>query len=942
MTSVWIALAFSILVSIDLVGQVSFVEQNEGIFPTSAKAGVAVAIVDIDGDYRNDMVYLDEGDYLTVLAYRGSRQTYSMLYKDTEKTRGWSIVAGDVNGDGLTDIIVAGIFAMKLFTQTTDGGFESSTIYANSWLPQSSNLVDVDSDGDLDFYVSNDEGENLILLNDGFGNFSESDIIDFKTVPVSDNSGSYGSVWVDLNDDGNLDLFISKCRAGVTDPTDPTRINVYYVNNGDGTYTESAAEYGLADGLQSWSVDAGDVDNDGDQDLFITNHDGPHKLMINEGGTFVSYPYLDTPIENFSFQGVFGDIDNNGWLDIIMTDGSDNILLLNDEMNFTSMEWQSVGRKALTSIVGDINNDGFLDIWCQYVGDMINGSPDNHVPDNVLINQKNGNNFVTFSLGDSLRSNTIGAKAILSYGTQSQSRVVKIGNSYGQVGSNNLHFGLGGHEGLDSLTIVWMDGEEVSYDLSTLVVNNHYIIQRGSCISKIEPPVIENEGYICESETLLLSSEMGNVVMWNTGDDSQDLSVSEVGNYSYTYTDDSGCIHFSNYVNIRSDNDNYETILDLPDQIFACKGDTITLDAIDAEQYLWSTGEATQSIDVSQSGMYAVTVTSSCEVEFESKEILFELIIVEAPILEGDTLLGPGGKATLSSNSLSTRWYMDGNDESIGTGAEFVTDTLYETTVFLGAAIEEVYNKSGKLGLDTIPSTDNYSGNDLFVVINFEVKESILLHSVKVLTDTAGVRNIIIKNTLGETILSKSIDVQVGESVLILDADLSTGLYTISTDATINSQNFGHLGPRFARSQGNHISYPYTLDDAVSITGSNKGASSYYYFYDWDISYDFHSCESERVPVTVVVKPVSTTDYDLVPMSIYPNPNTGYFTVYLASGALQSMRLYDHRGSMIYTKELRGGQSDFTVDLELSSGIYLIDVITTVGDRVQKKLVVIE
>ncbi len=339
-----------------------------------------------------------------------------------------------------------------------------------------------------------------------------------------------------------------------------------------------------------------------------------------------------------------------------------------------------------------------------------------------------------------------------------------------------------------------------------------------------------------------------------------------------------------------------------------------------------------------QSGTYSVTVTSRCEENFESEDVLFEVNIVEQPIVEGDTLLEPG-KATLNSNFLSTHWYEEGG-ELIGSGSEFVTDSLYETTVFQGAAIEESYNRYGRLGLTTIPTIINYS-NYAKVRVRFNVIEHILLKSVKVLTDTAGTRDIMILKE-GDIVFEKAIDIPIGESLLELDVQLSPGQYSIRAGISNNTPGFNDWIPYFTTSQGDQISYPYTLSDAISITGNNRDASSYYYFYDWDISYDFHSCESERVPVTVVVKPVSTTDYDLVPMSIYPNPNTGYFTVYLASGALQSMRLYDHRGSMIYTKELRGGQSEITVDLELSSGIYLVDVITTEGDRVQKKLVVIE
>jgi hypothetical protein len=91
-------------------------------------------------------------------------------------------------------------------------------------------------------FACHDDAAGRIWGNDGSGALQESNNwIDLATVPASDNSGNYGSVWSDIDNDGDLDLYIAKCRQGVNDPSDPRRINALYINDGAGNYTEAAA-----------------------------------------------------------------------------------------------------------------------------------------------------------------------------------------------------------------------------------------------------------------------------------------------------------------------------------------------------------------------------------------------------------------------------------------------------------------------------------------------------------------------------------------------------------------------------------------------------------------------------------------------------------------------------------------------------------------------------
>jgi hypothetical protein len=168
-------------------------------------------------------------------------------------------------------------------------------------------------------------------MNDSTGNLVRNDtIIDFTTAIPSDNSGNYGSIWTDIDSDGDLDLYIAKCRQGVNDPSDPRRINALYLNDGNNKYTESADSFQLAIGAQSWTADFGDIDGDGDFDIFITNHDVPGQLLENIDNAYFDDITDDAGVvvTGIAMQGTFRDFDNDGRLDLIVS-GSNNYLYRN-------------------------------------------------------------------------------------------------------------------------------------------------------------------------------------------------------------------------------------------------------------------------------------------------------------------------------------------------------------------------------------------------------------------------------------------------------------------------------------------------------------------------------------------------------------------------------------------------------------------------------------
>ncbi|MEZ5022758.1 MAG: VCBS repeat-containing protein [Chitinophagales bacterium] len=83
--------------------------------------------------------------------------------------------------------------------------------------------------------------------------------------------------------DGDIDMYLSKCRLGVDDTLDGRRVNQLWENDGNNNYTDVAVAKGIVPYGQSWSTDFADIDNDGDWDAFVINHDKISTFYENIG-----------------------------------------------------------------------------------------------------------------------------------------------------------------------------------------------------------------------------------------------------------------------------------------------------------------------------------------------------------------------------------------------------------------------------------------------------------------------------------------------------------------------------------------------------------------------------------------------------------------------------------------------------------------------------------
>ena len=446
---------FSLTVTDPVINLLSFT-------PMTVSVG-AQAVMDMNGDYLDDLVAA--GSQSLSVAYQQPDGTFSTqslpISGGVANTPSWSMCGGDLDGNGFNDLIFAGGSGASFIWANDNGTAYNEVSDGNYIFCQRSNLVDIDADGNLDAFVCHDVAPNVWYMNNGTQNF------EWNQGGLGDtpDGGNYGSVWIDYDNDCDIDMFIAKCRGG----NSPANINQMHRNNGDGTFTEVGAEIGLADNVQTWSSAWADYDNDGDMDVVVgassfTN--GGHKVMINDGyGNFTDQT-AGTGFDIFVSTGIEwapADFNNDGFVDVI---GAGNTIMVNNgDMTFTpSLINFGVGP------MGDINNDGFIDV-------VAGGTAHMNVP--------NGNNYITMNMqGTSSNKNGIGARVTLYTASGQQIRDVRSGEGFRYMSTLNVHFGLGQEEEIDRITVCWPSG--IVDEIFNPAINETLTIVEGTAILSID------------------------------------------------------------------------------------------------------------------------------------------------------------------------------------------------------------------------------------------------------------------------------------------------------------------------------------------------------------------------------------------------------------------------------------------------------------------------
>lgn len=226
---------------------------------------------------------------------------------------------------------------------------EEQNIFTYEYLYNGSGVAvgDIDNDGLPDLYFTSNQGKSKLYLNKG----------NFKFEDISANSGTEAEPWsagvqmVDINGDGWLDIYVNRSSPF---KEGKQRANLLFVNNGDLTFTERAAEYGIADEGLSLTSAFFDMDNDGDLDLYTGNHPTNFKADVRMVSAW-------SKTEDYALNRLYRNDGNDHFTDITLQSGMPN------------------STHTLSIVPTDVNHDGYMDL---YVGN------DYYWPDFIYVNQK--------------------------------------------------------------------------------------------------------------------------------------------------------------------------------------------------------------------------------------------------------------------------------------------------------------------------------------------------------------------------------------------------------------------------------------------------------------------------------------------------------------------------------------------------------------------------
>ena len=434
-------------------------------------SGYNICVVDMNGDYKDDIVGISAAN-MRIHYQTSTPGTYTVTdypLSGTVLQPNWSLAAGDYNKDGFNDIVLGNGSGATILTSNSTGTAYATNTPGQYIFSQRTNFTDLNNDGNLDVFVCHDIAPSCYYLNDGTGalTFYQSTVTP-GAMSIATTTGNYATLFTDFDNDGDSDVFVSKCSGP------PCEL---YRNDENGVYTNISALAGInITPIQTWSSAIADFDNDGDMDIIITASSGAHNFFRNNldttNGTEEAYSNItvgsgwdtnvSTNIDNLAY-----DFDNDGKVDVI---GGGNKIMFNQGNNtFAPVTYAGLG----VSSVGDLNDDGFLDFQS---GTTIRYA----VP--------NGNNWIKFNLqGIQSNRNGIGARVEIHGAWGKQIRDIRSGEGFRHMSTLNAHFGIGTETAITQVVVIWPSGV-------VDVINNPNINQALTIIEGSSPLSLVDNG----------------------------------------------------------------------------------------------------------------------------------------------------------------------------------------------------------------------------------------------------------------------------------------------------------------------------------------------------------------------------------------------------------------------------------------------------------------
>jgi hypothetical protein len=567
--------------------------------------GAGASFFDFDNDGWDDLSFPMKNDSLKF--YRNNNGSFEPMPSFGPNTGDAKQICWfDMDNDGDRDVIITYYLAPTLLFRN-DGNWQFTDITESAGIPThpiaktfGAACGDYDKDGFLDIYLSNynwlSGPANWLLHNNGDGTFEE---VALALGVDNGQNPSFQSAWIDYDNDTWPDIYVIN---------DKSPKNAMFHNNGDGTFTDVSVATGTNIVADAMSNAICDFDNNGFLDIYITNSSTGNFLLANNGdGTF-------SDVTTAAGMSVFALTWGTTWVDHD-NDLDDDAMVLTTyaPINNRNYFYQNQGDGTFvdhtlaaglyqdtplsySNAKGDFNNDGYFDLA------VANSQPSTCF---LYENQGCSNNYFKLDL-EGVVSNRDAVGTWLKYYLSGTEYVewTMCGENYLSQDSHSEILAMGSASVIDSLIVFWPSGQMEKF--FSLAANQSVHVIEGSTLSNS----IQYDGSttICEGDSLLLNAGEFTSYLWSTGDTTQYASVFQTGNYHVQVSNEYGIILHSDSIlaTVVSPALYDSNVIGID-----CFGDasgSIEIEAsgeLQLQEILWSSGDSTLVIDALIAGNYS-------------------------------------------------------------------------------------------------------------------------------------------------------------------------------------------------------------------------------------------------------------------------------------------------------------------------------------------------
>lgn len=682
------------------------------------------------------------------------------------------VLWADIDNDGDKDLCVTSYRGGARLYEN-QGGLNMVDISINAGIDTShlfsygANFADYNNDGFLDLYINNyifgSNVSNILYRNNGNNTFTDVT----KAAGLWDtNSFSFVSGFFDYDKDGWIDVYVTTDKQ--------TFPNQLYRNNGNGTFSNVSLSSNTELFVDAMSATVDDYNNDGWLDFLVTNTMGGNVLLHNNGnGTFTDTAAgVGVAMNSWAWGAAFLDAENDGDLD----------LYINTEINWISplakstlYENSGSGQFTVKSIsnmnaamgrsyansIGDYNDDGFIDIA---VVNLYN-------PPFIWENISRGGNFIKVELeGTVSNKDGVGTYIYVYSGSNQKMRYTLAGESFiGQFSQYEI-IGLGNNTIIDSLVVVWPSG--LKSVINQLPVNQRIkIIEGYQTPNRLSMAVLGGNNLCIGDSIVLMALNNFDHYSWNTGDTSAAITVDSAGTYILTAFNNLGPVLTLQTTIVSTDLPNFNLG---PDTVI-CDNSILKISGPNQSIcYEWSDGSSVAEIEIEESGLYWLKISKgACEY---TDSISIDIFEVGNVFLGNDTVICAGDSLVLDAGSNWDSYYW--SDNSIGQKL---------TVKQSGNYLVEVTDSSGCINSDVISvlvdpclSVEEFKDNEGILIIPVPADDFI---TISLMNEGELMLNYTIFNIEGSTL--KTSKVNLNNSHTIDLSGLNSGLYLLLVESNL-------------------------------------------------------------------------------------------------------------------------------------------------------------